>query len=270
MYPWRAALSNWSENAKIHIDALGLVTLLGAEEINTSVGRLVSSLYFDALPLCGAYVIAGNRFAEKRPSYALYNISAGIMTTELAGWFSRWLRAQDLCQVRSIVKWTETEDGVAQPSRFWVGFMLVGLPANGMLVAMTVLSDDWWGFANAIAMIISVVVRMVLVAQNRAGIDVNIANEKKAAEKYMKEDYPKDMAEYEEKLRIYEESEKLDRGQKLGERPEPPRSLYQSAKVIVIRRWLLSMFLDTWCASSPATRRFLVLVSTPRSSGLAG
>jgi hypothetical protein len=176
----------------------------------------------------------GSRFAEKKSSYALYNISTGIMTTELAGWFSHWIRAQDLRQVCSIVKWTET-DSVAQPSRFWVGFVLVGLPLNGMLVALTVLSNNWWGFANMVAMIISVLVRIVLVSQNRAGIDLNIMRAIEAAEVYMGKGYSKDVAEYEEKLRIYQASDKLDNGQKIGRKPEPPRSPYQSTKVIVIR-----------------------------------
>lgn len=96
MYPWREALSTWSNKTNLRIDALGLVTLLGAEEINVSVGRLTPSLYFDTLPLVGAHVVAGNRFAQKQPGHALYNISAGIMTTELVPWFSRWLHAQEL------------------------------------------------------------------------------------------------------------------------------------------------------------------------------
>ena len=235
MYPWHEALSRWSDNTKLHIDALGLVTLLGAEDINESVGRLVQSHYFDTLPLFGAYVIAGNHFVEKESGYALYNISSGVMTTELAAWFSRWLRAQDLRQVRSIVKWTET-DGMVRAARFWVGFVLVGLPLNGMLVALTVLSDDWWGFANAIAMIASILVRFVLVSQNRAGVDVNVKDARKAADKYMADKYPKDMAEYEEKLRAYEAANgKLDGRKEMGRKPEPPQNQYQSAKAIVIR-----------------------------------
>jgi len=235
MYPWHEALSTWSDNTKLHVDALGLITLLGAEDVNISVGRLVLSHYFDTLPLFGAHLVAGNRFAEKQSGYALYNISSGIMTTELAAWFSRWLKAQDLRQVRSIVTWTET-DSVARTSRFWVGFILVGVPFNGMLVALTVLSDDWWGFANAMAMIISILVRFVLVSQNRAGIDVLIKNARKAADAYMAKGYRKGIAEYEEKLRVYEAAKgEFDSRKEMGRKPVPPRSQYQPAKVIVIR-----------------------------------
>jgi hypothetical protein len=132
------------------------------------------------------------------------------------------------------VKWTET-DSIAQPLYFWVGFVLVGLLLNSMLVALIVLSNDWWGFANIVAMIISVLVRIVLVSQNRIGIDLNIIRAMEAAEVYIGKGYSKDMAEYEEKLRIYQASNKLDNGQKMGRKPEPPRSPYQSTKVIVIR-----------------------------------
>ena len=35
------------------LDALGLVTLIGAEEVNQAVGKLVSSRYTTILPLLG-------------------------------------------------------------------------------------------------------------------------------------------------------------------------------------------------------------------------
>lgn len=105
MYPWSESLSSWGSRAGLKIDALGLVTLLGAEEMDRSIGRLVPSIYLEYLPLLGAFVVAGNRFTTKKPGFVLYNISAGIMTTELAGWFSRWLQTQDFNQVRSIVTW---------------------------------------------------------------------------------------------------------------------------------------------------------------------
>src|SRR3954470_13781324 len=105
MYSWHQRLSSWAQGTGLKIDALGLVTLLGAEEMDRSIGRLVPSLYLDYLPLLGAFVVAGNRFVVKKPGSALCNISVGIMTTELAGWFSRWLQTQSFNQVRSIVTW---------------------------------------------------------------------------------------------------------------------------------------------------------------------
>ncbi|KAJ5516214.1 hypothetical protein N7527_007774 [Penicillium freii] len=158
MYPWSESLNSWGRGTGLKIDALGLVTLLGAEEMDRSIGRLVPSIYLKYLPLLGAFVIAGNRFTTKKPGFVLYNISAGIMTTELAGWFSRWLQTQDFKEVRSIVTW-QVNDQSHRWREFIVGFLLVGLPVHGMLIALTVLAADWWGLANVIAMTISVAVR---------------------------------------------------------------------------------------------------------------
>jgi hypothetical protein len=151
-YLWHESLSTWAEDTNLHIDAIGLVTILGAEEINISVGRLVPSSFFDAFPLLGAFMIAGDRFAEKQPGFAMYNASAGIVTTELAAWFSRWLKSQPLYQVRSTVTWEVEEPSKRHVVLPLIGSALVAFPFHGMLIAMTVLSEDWWGFTNAMAM----------------------------------------------------------------------------------------------------------------------
>jgi hypothetical protein len=52
------------------IDALGLVTLLGAEEINKSVGTLQRRRITECLPLLAAFVVAGDRFTEEQPGYS--------------------------------------------------------------------------------------------------------------------------------------------------------------------------------------------------------
>ncbi len=56
-----------------------------------------------------------------------------------------------------------------------------------MLIALTVLAGDWWGLANAMAMVLSVVVRCVLAAQKRAGINDAIFQAKAGAEKRERE-----------------------------------------------------------------------------------
>lgn len=64
------------------------MTLLGSDEINASVGRLSESRYVEFLPFLGAFVLSGHFFTVKKPGYRIYNITAGITTTELAGWLS--------------------------------------------------------------------------------------------------------------------------------------------------------------------------------------
>lgn len=228
MYPWSERLNSWGRGTGLKVDALGLVTLLGAEEMDRSIGRLMPSIYLKYLPLLGAFVVAGNRFTTKKPGFVLYNISAGIMTTELAGWFSRWLQTQDFKQVRSIVTWHITE----RPCRwreFVVGFLLVGLPVHGMLIALTVLAADWWGFANVISMAISVAVRCIMVAQNQAGIDANIQKAQKEPQ-----DYPAKRAKYDEsmeRLESHRQNGQAMEGVKIPTEPQDPNKI---AKVIVL------------------------------------
>lgn len=195
MYPWHHTLKAWAKDTGLQIDALGLVTLLGAEEMDRSIGRLMPSVYFDYLPLLGAFIVAGDRFKERKLGYTLYNINAGIVTTELSGWFSRWLRAQEFHKIRSKITW-EVVDRPPRRKTFSVGLFLISMPLQGMLLALTVLAADWWGFANVVAMIVSVIVRCVQVAENQAGINANIQR--------AEEDANKNLAKYESAMELVE------------------------------------------------------------------
>ena len=166
--PWHVLL-HWTP---FKIDALGLVTLLGAEEINAAVGRLVSSGYLEYLPLLGAYVIAGDRFTEKVAGWNLYNISQGIHTTDLAAWLTRWMLSQDFETTRSYVVWKVTAPR-SRRNDLVISF-LVGFVLNGFLVAGTIISADWYGLANALAMIISIIVRVYVIGQQRLAVDAMV------------------------------------------------------------------------------------------------
>ena len=166
--PWDV-LQHWSP---FKIDALGLVTLLGAEEINAAVGRLVSSAYLEYLPLLGAYVIAGDRFTEKAAGWNLYNISQGIHTTDLAAWLTRWMLSQNFEATRNFVVWKVTPPR-SRKNEISINF-LVGFVFNGFLIAGTLLSKDWYGFANAMAMVLSIIVRVYVIGQQRLAVDAMI------------------------------------------------------------------------------------------------
>ncbi|EXJ87985.1 hypothetical protein A1O1_04912 [Capronia coronata CBS 617.96] len=166
--PWHV-LHNWSP---FKIDALGLVTLLGSEEVNSAVGRLVRSTYLEYLPLLGAFVIAGDRFTEKAAGFNLYNISQGIHTTDLSAWLTRWISSQHFEVTRSFVVWKVTPPRSRRHDisvAMTISFILVGF-----LVALAILSRDWYGFANATAMIVSILVRAYVIGQHRIAIDAMV------------------------------------------------------------------------------------------------
>ncbi|KAJ9503110.1 hypothetical protein H2202_001264 [Exophiala xenobiotica] len=166
--PWEV-VNHWSP---FHIDALGLVTLLGAEEVNGAVGRLVRSAYLEYLPILGAFVIAGNQITSKAAGFNLYNISQGIHTTDLSAWLTRWMLSQDFEATRSFVVWTVTPPK-SRRNDIIISF-IISFIFNGFLVALTVLSRDWYGFANALAMDISIIVRVYVVGQQRAAVDARV------------------------------------------------------------------------------------------------
>ncbi|RWA04020.1 hypothetical protein EKO27_g11082 [Xylaria grammica] len=152
------------------IDALGLVTLLGAEEVNREVGRLSRNKFVDFLPTLGAYVIANNQIVSPIPGFELYNVTDGIKATDLAGWFSRWLTSSDLSFCASTITITSaTKKHRRRLSDVLLSYA-VGLLTLAPLVVAAVISD-WWGVANGIALVASVVVRSILVQQNRAFVD---------------------------------------------------------------------------------------------------
>jgi hypothetical protein len=157
-----------------HLDALGLVTIIGADQVDAAVGRLVTSRYTEYLPLLGAFVLASNQFTNVTVSgVQLYHPRLGIKTTELAGWFQRWYLAQTFNRSSSVIKWTVQD----KSETLWhsrLNTLLaasIGLVANGALVALTALQGDWWGLANSISMIVSIFVRVYLVKQNRDALD---------------------------------------------------------------------------------------------------
>ncbi|KAB8291329.1 hypothetical protein EYC80_010011 [Monilinia laxa] len=161
-------LSTWSP---FRIDALGLVTLIGAEEVSKSIGRLVTSRYTKFLPVLGAYLIAGNQFMTSFPGYTIYNVSDSITTTCVSGWLTRWLNAQDLNSMSlSVFEWTCFQERRNRP---WqnVSAGVIGLITMGGLFVIAILSSDGFGIANATAMAFSVLVRWYLVRENMEGLD---------------------------------------------------------------------------------------------------
>ncbi|PYI18777.1 hypothetical protein BO99DRAFT_482359 [Aspergillus violaceofuscus CBS 115571] len=131
-YPWQQ-LSDWQP---FRLDALGLITLLGAEDIDIWVGRLVPSKWLEYMPLLAMY-------------------------------------CQRLSETRSIIYWEIIEE---PHSLLSTHLKAAGTSACliGPLFVMTILSGDFYGLANVCAIMLSVWTRAYILCANRATIDQSI------------------------------------------------------------------------------------------------
>jgi hypothetical protein len=150
------------------IDALGLVTLLGADEVNQSVGTLQHRRFTEYLPLLAAFVIAGDRFVAEQPGFVLYNLDDGITSTELKGWFTRWLMSQDVNNATTVLEWQKPDKARGLEKAFAPALSCVSVMP---LLVITVLVGDWYGVGNAVAIIISVLTRVYLLSKRRHARD---------------------------------------------------------------------------------------------------
>lgn len=130
------------------------------------------SRYLEYLPLLSAFVIAGDDFTAKQPGFQLYyfDTKAKIFTTDVAGWFSRWMMAQDFQLAGSVVDWTVEPE----PQSFVWDMAIagvIGFVTQRGFLTLTVLMHDWWGFANALSMVFSTLTRAYLFHCNRMWLD---------------------------------------------------------------------------------------------------
>jgi hypothetical protein len=160
-------LETW---APFHLDALGLVTLIGAEDVSKAIGRLVRSRYTTFLPLLGAYLIAGSQFTESSPGFTLYEVNDSIKTSSISGWFGRWLSSQEIQKATTTFEWTHRE-GPRKMSWFALLTNSIGLWLLAGLTVLAIIMGDFWGLSNALAMFVSVMVRWYLVRENVLSLD---------------------------------------------------------------------------------------------------
>ena len=169
MFALFAHLKHW---APFHIDALGLVTILGADQMDLVLGRLAKPGFSSLLPLLGVYKIADNSIVKPLSGFTLYNISDGILATDVTGWFTRWLLCQDLTFTSSTLIISVNNDTASKSRLGRFQQSITGIIAMCALLLVVVLTNDWWGLANWAAMAISVIVRRAVIDQNLAALDL--------------------------------------------------------------------------------------------------
>lgn len=157
-------LRSWSP---FRLDALGLLTMLGADEMSREIGSLSANMLVSWMSLLGGNVIPSNAFVDPLHGFTLYNISDAIQSTSLAGWFSRWLLAQNPSQNTSVFVWSVR----TYPRHYGHGALAIGAVVNTCIVALPLLVGDFYGLASALCMEAGVIIRAYLVRQNRDAID---------------------------------------------------------------------------------------------------
>jgi energy-converting hydrogenase Eha subunit A len=170
------------------LDALGIVTLIGADEMNMALGRLSPSLVSEPFPLIGSYVVAGNKFMSPITGFHLFNITDGIVATDLSAWFTRRLLAHNLTYSTSTILISHsTQLGRPRPRRGQaIAWLIVCMLPCLLLAVFAVLMRDFWGVANALAMLISVLVRKIAVMENCAALDRNAEKARATSEEMVK------------------------------------------------------------------------------------
>ncbi|KAK3316860.1 hypothetical protein B0H66DRAFT_306813 [Apodospora peruviana] len=150
--------------APFRLDALGLVSLVGALEVATAIGALQRNWITDYLPLLGSFLVAEDRLTTPLPGFTLYNASDGFYVPVVSGWFSRWLIANldKTAKGGTQFQWSVRRKRQHEGTILAAPAVLIGVVANGGLIAVAALQGDWYGVANATAMAVSALIRQAM------------------------------------------------------------------------------------------------------------
>lgn len=162
-------LKEW---APFQLDALGLVTIFGANEMQMAVGNLVHSWASEWLPVLGSYAVANDEIRRPQQGFVLYNITDGIMATDVAAWFTRWLMTYPLTYTATTIRLRM--DRKPCPRLRKTCPIIIGASTVGLLLLFAITTGDMWGIANVVSMGVSVLIRQQMVSHLRACIDDTI------------------------------------------------------------------------------------------------
>jgi hypothetical protein len=157
------------------IDALGIVTLLGAENLRQSVSRLVPHPFAEHLPLLAAQIFADDTITDNLSGFTLYNITDGVLATDVSAWWQRWLT----CQKLNFNTTTFHVTALTKPRPlFTTGSVLaicINAMVNAALIIVAVLLGDWYGFATSVSLVVTVIARTYILSSLRQSVDELVA-----------------------------------------------------------------------------------------------
>ena len=160
------SISTWSP---FRIDALGLVTLFGAEETSRSLGRLTTSWITEWVPLLSAYTVANNQITQPQSGFVLYNITDGIVATDICGWFTRWLLSYPISYAATTIT-LQARNPIISHGRRNIAIMLGAMTTFPLLI-LACFMRDWWGVTNTFAVMVSILVRQRIISELRKSVD---------------------------------------------------------------------------------------------------
>lgn len=171
------SLHRLANYAPFRLDALGLVTILGGPELDQAFGTLRQNRYFETMPTIAPFVVAGDYISKPLPGFVLYNITDGIMATDISAWFGRWLLAQNLTWNSSTL--FISYRAVRKQKSFisaYIKSLVITLVIMSILLAIAVVTGDRWGAANVVSMAASGIVRWFTICQLRVSMEKSRAH----------------------------------------------------------------------------------------------
>ncbi|KAF2116954.1 hypothetical protein BDV96DRAFT_490563 [Lophiotrema nucula] len=163
---------------RFRLDALGLVTLLGADNLRDTYGRLESPEFAieDYFPTLASHVAFDDSILKPLPGFTLYNISDGIKATDLSAWFTRWLSTQKFTECSTTLRIEANSiganrkpiGGLSFPPAFIIVFLFLGLG--------TILTGDSIGVLCVWSLLIASICRANIVDNCRATLEDHAMN----------------------------------------------------------------------------------------------
>lgn len=151
------------------IDALGLITLLGSQELDLAFGSLRETPLFDALPTFAPFLGVGTFLTTPVSGFHLYNITDAILATDVSTWFGRWLSRQDLTWNSDIISVSRTQHQGQTGSVIKVLFLPVC--AAGVSLTLALLTGDCWALVNILAMHLLAWLRWIRLSGLRSSLE---------------------------------------------------------------------------------------------------
>ncbi|KAF2670016.1 hypothetical protein BT63DRAFT_478234 [Microthyrium microscopicum] len=161
------AAKNW---APFKINALGIITLVGADPLRASLARLVPSK-FEYLPLFASQIFVDNTITASVPGFTLYNITDGILSTDLSTWWARWLLCQEITFNTTKFDIDSIDKPRSSSTIIWIVTIVASLLANACLIVVPFLMGDWYGLAASVSLIATTLTRNYMLVSLRQSVD---------------------------------------------------------------------------------------------------